>query len=188
MARQRPRSTKTRSALNRNIAESTVERRREYEDVRPGVETLQQGYAPPADIYDPVDRSYQFDQYGRRSPFDESIAGRPSDVYQASEPRWGYSQTFRRAGPFAGRGPKGWRRPDDRIHDDVCEALTRNPYVDASEIEISVKNGEVTLSGTVDDRDQKRVAALIADFTPGVRDVHNRPRLAAPERRARRAA
>jgi BON domain-containing protein len=79
-------------------------------------------------------------------------------------------------GSFIGRGPKGYRRSDDRIREDVCEALTFDPYVDASEIEIVVLDGDVTLSGNVDDRNQKRRAEETAENVSGVRDVNNQIR------------
>jgi osmotically-inducible protein OsmY len=80
-------------------------------------------------------------------------------------------------GPYVGRGPKGYTRSDETICEDVCERLTRSGGVDASEIEVGVGDGEVTLNGWVDDRDQKRTAEDLADGAPGVRDVHNRIRI-----------
>jgi hypothetical protein len=81
-------------------------------------------------------------------------------------------------GPFSGRGPKGYRRSDDRIREDVCEALTRDGDLDASGIDVSVDDNEVTLEGTVPDRRSKRRAEDLAEQR-GVRDVHNRLRLRA---------
>jgi osmotically-inducible protein OsmY len=76
-------------------------------------------------------------------------------------------------GPFAGRGPKGYQRSDSRIREDVADRLTDAPDIDPSEIEITVNNGEVTLSGTVGDRYQKRRSENISESVAGVRDVHN---------------
>ena len=75
-----------------------------------------------------------------------------------------------------GKGPKGYRRSDERIREDVCDLLSDNPKVDATDIEVSVENGEVTLSGTVRTRDDKRRAEYVADAISGVRDVHNQLR------------
>jgi len=80
-------------------------------------------------------------------------------------------------GRYTGRGPKGWQRSDDRIREDVNERLTDHPHIDASEIEVQVQNGEVTLSGTVEDRHAKRLAEDIAESVSGVRDVHNQIRV-----------
>lgn len=80
-------------------------------------------------------------------------------------------------GPYVGRGPKGYRRSDERIREDVCDRLADHPQVDASEIEVEVHNGEVTLSGTVESRYEKRLAEDIADAVSGVQDIHNRLRV-----------
>jgi hypothetical protein len=83
----------------------------------------------------------------------------------------------RREGPFRGRGPKGYRRSDDRIKEDVSERLRDDPDVDASEIEVEVHEGEVTLTGTVASRREKRAAADCAEDVSGVEDVNNRLRI-----------
>jgi len=80
-------------------------------------------------------------------------------------------------GRYSGRGPKGWQRSDERIREDVCERLNDHPDVDASEIDIRVKNGEVTRNGTTEDRNQKRMAEEVAEQISGVKDVHNQLRV-----------
>ncbi|MGH2899391.1 MAG: BON domain-containing protein, partial [Solirubrobacteraceae bacterium] len=55
---------------------------------------------------------------------------------------------------------------------------TRHPRVDASEIEVSVKEGEITLEGTIPERQMKRVAEDCVEATSGARQVHNRLRVA----------
>lgn len=74
---------------------------------------------------------------------------------------------------FEGRGPKGYRRSDERIEEDVSEMLMYHPEVDATNIEVKVEDGEVTLSGSVNDRRTKRLAEDIADQCNGVVEVHN---------------
>jgi osmotically-inducible protein OsmY len=78
------------------------------------------------------------------------------------------------AGGFEGRGPKGYTRSDGRIEEDVNEVLTRDPELDASDIEVRVDNGVVELSGTVAGRWAKRRAYDDAEDCPGVREVHSR--------------
>lgn len=80
-------------------------------------------------------------------------------------------------GEFTGRGPKGYRRSDSRIEDDIVERLTMHGQIDASDITISVKDGQVTLEGTVRNRETKRHAEDVALSVPGVIDVHNRLRI-----------
>jgi len=80
-------------------------------------------------------------------------------------------------GGFAGRGPKGYSRSDERIREDVCERLSSDDDVDASEIEVKVQNGEVTLEGSVVTRTMKHQAENLADEVLGVKDVHNNLRV-----------
>jgi hypothetical protein len=77
----------------------------------------------------------------------------------------------------AGKGPKSFRRTDERIQEDVCERLWRHPQIDASGIEVEVKGGLVFLRGTVDERRTKRMAEAEIEFVPGVVDVQNELRI-----------
>lgn len=78
---------------------------------------------------------------------------------------------------YRGRGPRNYRRPDGRILDDVGHRLTEDGYVDASDIEVSVQDQEVTLSGTVSTPFEKRQAEDIADTVSGVTHVQNNLRV-----------
>jgi len=90
----------------------------------------------------------------------------------------GYGQWYgERAGQHRGRGPKGYRRSDERIREDVCDRLSDDASVDASEIEVRVNNCEVTLSGTVESREQKRRAEDCAEAVSGVKNVQNNLRV-----------
>jgi hypothetical protein len=85
----------------------------------------------------------------------------------------------RKAGRFAGVAPKGYHRSDERIRDDVCDRLTDDAWVDPSDVEVRVQNGDVSLEGTVDARETKRRIEDIVDDVAGVREVHNALRIAA---------
>jgi hypothetical protein len=85
------------------------------------------------------------------------------------------------SGMFRGRGPKGYQRSDERIREEVCECLTDDPLIDASNLEVNVKNCEVTLSGTVNSRQEKRRAAEMIEDLSGVKDVHNNLRVASEQ-------
>jgi osmotically-inducible protein OsmY len=74
---------------------------------------------------------------------------------------------------YFGKGPKDWRRSDARIREDVCEALWRDHRVDASNIDVEVKEGEVFLRGTVSSRDVKRRVERLVETVLGVEDVQN---------------
>lgn len=73
-----------------------------------------------------------------------------------------------------GKGPKGYRRSDERIYEEICEVLTAHPQVDPIEIELTVEDGVVTLWGTVSNRDMKRMAEDAILDCSGVIDVVNR--------------
>lgn len=74
---------------------------------------------------------------------------------------------------FVGYGPKGYKRSDDRIYEEVCETLMKNPEVDASYIGVKVDEGIVYLTGKVQSRRMKKIAELIVEDLPGVQDVRN---------------
>jgi osmotically-inducible protein OsmY len=80
-------------------------------------------------------------------------------------------------GKHRGKGPKGYNRSDDRIKEDINDRLSDDVYVDASEIEVTVTQGEVTLTGSVNQRNEKRRAEDIAEQVSGVKNVENRIRL-----------
>ena len=76
-----------------------------------------------------------------------------------------------------GRGPKNYTRSDDRIREDVCDRLTDDPLIDASDLEVQVNNQEVTLSGTADSRNERRLAEEVAESVSGVKHVQNNIRV-----------
>ncbi len=106
----------------------------------------------------------------RGDPFRESR-------YNFTRPGSSSSLPMQGRGQFAGQGPKGYRRSDDRILEDVSERLTQHPDVDARDIEVRVQNGEVTLSGSVTQRHCKRLAEDISENVFGVKDVRNEIRV-----------
>lgn len=79
-----------------------------------------------------------------------------------------------------GRGPKGYRRSDERIQDEVCERIAR-AGVEADDVEVKVENAEVTLSGSVHRREEKRWLEELAEDVFGVQEVHNHLRVARHE-------
>jgi len=109
----------------------------------------------------------------------------PGGVYGESWGRQGqYGQpdgygrmTGQQFGPYTGRGPRNYQKSDDRICEEVCEWLTQAGDIDASEIDVEVRNGEVYLRGTVDERQQKRMAEDFAESVSGVKDVRNELRV-----------
>ncbi|HZU82833.1 MAG TPA: BON domain-containing protein [Polyangiaceae bacterium] len=98
---------------------------------------------------------------------------------------WGYggADGHRGAWPWSrrtnqrGRGPGGYRRSDERITEDVSDALMVNEDIDATGISVRVEQGVVVLSGYVASRSDKRLAEDVADSVPGVLDVRNELRI-----------
>jgi hypothetical protein len=87
--------------------------------------------------------------------------------------REGWNEAMHRGGQYAGRGPRGYKRSDSRIEEDINERLTQHPWIDATDVEVTVQNGEVTLRGFVDMRQAKRLAEDIVDSVFGVKEVNN---------------
>jgi osmotically-inducible protein OsmY len=67
---------------------------------------------------------------------------------------------------------------DEYIHAEIRDILTRRPGLDASDVAVEVEQGEVTLHGTVEDRDTRWLVEDLAESVSGVSLVHNRLRIA----------
>lgn len=78
------------------------------------------------------------------------------------------------AGATIGHIPQGLPRLDESIQDDICRRLHEHCDIDACDIVVEVKDGDVTLRGVVGDRRSKRLAEEVAAGVPGVHTVHNR--------------
>lgn len=101
----------------------------------------------------------------------------PSYESAAEQQRWSAERV---RGAHAGKGPKGYVRSDERILELVHEVLTDHEHVDASNITVGVKDGEVTLTGHVDRRSAKLQAEDLAATVNGVKDIHNRLLIGSP--------
>jgi len=84
---------------------------------------------------------------------------------------------MRSFGEHRGRGPKNYSRSDDRIREDVNDRLSDDSWLDASEIEVQVVSGEVTLIGIVHSREDKRRAEDLAEQVSGAKHVQNNLRV-----------
>ena len=82
-----------------------------------------------------------------------------------------------RAGEFRGKGPRGYTRSDERIQDDINDMLTDNGMIDASDIEVRVDKGDVTLTGHVNSKRNKRLAEDLTESVSGVKNIENRIRV-----------
>jgi hypothetical protein len=129
---------------------------------------------------------------GRRSADDRQWSGSPYEDQR--EQNWNhrqgwdeyynqsYQKGFRNHGGaqrghdsegHVGKGPRGYKRSDESIYHDVCDTLTMSPDINATDIEVSVKEGVVYLNGSVPDRASKKNAELDIENISGVIDVQN---------------
>lgn len=124
------------------------------------------GFIPPPQVW-----PWQF--MGRGTPWPPS----PESYYPQLLPTGVRGRPLHRRGRFSGRGPRGYLRPDARIVEDINEALTYSPHIDASDIEVRVDSGDVVVTGVVDDRFIKRLVEDLIEDVSGVRDVQNNLRV-----------
>jgi hypothetical protein len=124
---------------------------------------------------EPLERRYfgSDDRAAERGP---RRRGQPDVGWEIGPGAGGAGDTALAPGPHAGRGPRGWRRQDERIREDVCQWMSDDPRLDARDIEVRVQEGDVILEGRVGHRGARRLAEDIAAAVPGVRDVVNRLR------------
>ena len=118
------------------------------------------------------DQDYDADQRGWWDKTSDEVASWFGDT-DAERRR---EMDMRREGQHRGRGPSNYTRSDDRIREDINDKLTDNDFLDASDINVEVNNGDVILKGNVDSRYAKRLAEDIAEDVSGVKNVENRLR------------
>lgn len=120
------------------------------------------------------------DRNANRSPYAQSNYGRNYDYPGSHNPDvWESGNQW--SGQHRGKGPKGYQRSEERIREDVCDRLGDDHHLDASDIEVKVSGSTVTLSGTVNDKRQKRHAEDIVEDISGVREVENNLKIKAGE-------
>ena len=119
-------------------------------------------------------------EFGGYGSFQPNSVYRESGFDASSSSRYG-AEYGKSTGAYAGRGPRGYTRGDERIREDLCDRLTDDTRIDASDIEVQVKGGEVTLAGSVRTRDEKRFTEDLAERISGVRDVNNNLKIKAAD-------
>jgi hypothetical protein len=135
-------------------------------------------YPPPErrDAYEPYPprrEAYGGQYEGRPPPADDDYREPYVPLVPPSPHQRHHAGVFQRFKELIGKGPKGYRRSDDRILEEVHERLAHG-YLDASDIEVKVKDGEVTLEGTVRSKHDRRLAEDLVEDTLGVRELDNR--------------
>lgn len=119
-----------------------------------------------------VNRSPEWRDIDSDSERDGAV-GRSRSAGRYVPAAWSYTEIWAIPGPHIGHGPRGYQRSDERIKEDVCERLAQHGRIDARNIDVTVENGEVTLRGSVDSRETKRLAEDAVESVSGVRDVRN---------------
>jgi hypothetical protein len=117
--------------------------------------------------------SYEAEHYRE---FSEREPGSRHDQYEFDRGDKALN-TGHRAVDHRGKGPRNYRRADRRIEEDVSERLMADHWVDATDIRVTVADGEVTLNGTVDSRNAKHRAEEMTETISGVRHVQNNLRV-----------
>jgi osmotically-inducible protein OsmY len=147
------------------------------------------------DRYESGYRAYgRGDDDRRREAYDEQGGGASDFLYRAGRrisnwfrgddlmddrsDRSDRSERYAQDRGHRGTGPKGYKRSDERINDEVHDRLTDDQWLDATNIQVQVSNGEVTLSGTVDNRESKHRAERLVEDLSGVTHVQNNLRVA----------
>ena len=74
-------------------------------------------------------------------------------------------------------GPRRRRKPDESLRQEIQEILIADPELEATDIEVEVEGGAVTLRGVVGDSDARLLAEELVESLAGVREVHNRLRV-----------
>ncbi len=72
-----------------------------------------------------------------------------------------------------GKGPRNFSRTDNLLREEVCELFLLNPDLDPAGIDVTVKDGVVTLEGHVHRRDDRYLAEDLSFEVSGVKDVIN---------------
>lgn len=97
----------------------------------------------------------------------------PPDAPQGDEDR-AHRMGGRSRHPIA---PRDLHRSDAELYEDICEALLARDDVDSSDVTVAVREGEVTLEGSVPERSMRYLIEDVAAGHPVVRDVANRIRV-----------
>ncbi|MCI2807682.1 BON domain-containing protein [Eoetvoesiella caeni] len=145
---------------------------------------LEEQFTPGEDYGGYANRILDEGGYGRRNP--QRHAYEPANAFRSqggpqSNLQAGGNRGFEANRPqehySAPRSmPKGYKRSDERIREDVCEQLSRSGC-DVSDVSVDVSDGKVTLQGTVTDRYAKHAIEDCADDCMGVQEVDNRIRV-----------
>ena len=94
---------------------------------------------PREDYRDRDEARYEAQSPGAEFEDDRYNGGLPA---WARRERGGYWRQYEvPRSPYAGRGPKDYQRSDDRVREEICDCMTDDPMLDASEITVAGQQG-----------------------------------------------
>jgi hypothetical protein len=119
-------------------------------------------------------------KYDESQLYEEPFQIGETDISRIPQSRWDSSglsgkmeEEKSRDFHFSGFGPKGYKRQDDKIYEDICEFLTKDRNIDATDITVKVHDGIVYLSGEIRDRMMKNNVEFLLSEISGVREIIN---------------
>lgn len=139
---------------------------------RPGRKSRKELNDPNQSSPDELARRYDAAYNYNRGNWDN-----PNSAPSWNPPTWEPDDEWGSPRPYKGVGPRAHSRADANIQRDICKRMAAHGRLDASSIEVTVNNHEVTLSGNVIDRQGKRLAEDIAESVFGADDIHNHLRV-----------
>ena len=131
----------------------------------------------------PRSEEYYPNEFSRSSRMGNDYPSRRSSY----EDPWYYRAAESRSSELGwrdnrGKAPRSYKRSDQRIMEDIFEAVSAEMTLDSSDVEINITNGEVVLSGNVRDRrDKWRIEDLVENIS-GVTHIENRIRITSEAR------
>jgi hypothetical protein len=84
-------------------------------------------------------------------------------------------------GGHRGKLPMNFAHSDERLREKICEMLADHDLIDPSNVDVKVKDGDVTITGSIEDRHQRRLIDDMVTNVPGVQDVHMSLKIAKPD-------
>ncbi len=114
-------------------------------------------------------------------PLNNTGSGASIPYIATTRPYEGLSDEMADANDDPRRGDYDGRGADARIDAEINDHLTEHSYIDTTEIVVSVKDGEVTLEGSVPDSEQKQYVEELATKINGVTGVNNQLKVQKPQ-------
>lgn len=97
----------------------------------------------------------------------------PNSATSMNSPVWNDADNWDPPGPLAGKSPEALTRPDSAIRAEIYDRLALEAPFDTKDIEVLVKDHQVTLRGAIHSKVHRRRVEEITNSVSGVEAVHN---------------